>query len=108
MKKNEEIVVNLKTEEEHESVRNLSDADKKNVDRIKEKLRAELGIEILKEMERQEQLEKAKEQQSQQASQPAQHQQSPSLCDSRTLPPEVGGRGNTDCGICRLGLAPVL
>lgn len=92
MKKNEEIVVNLKTEEEHESVRNLSDADKKNVDRIKEKLRAELGIEILKEMERQEQLEKAKEQQSQQASQPAQHQQSQAreqTAESTTAKPKV-------------------
>lgn len=78
MKNNEEIIVNLKTEEEHESVRNLSDADKKNVDKIKEKLRAELGIEILKEMERQEQLEKAKEEQKQaaQVKQPSQQEQS--------------------------------
>lgn len=52
MGKNEEIIVDLNSQD-NDSSRNLSDAEKKKVDKIKEKLKAELGLEILKELERQ-------------------------------------------------------
>lgn len=53
----EHIVVNLKSEDEHESVRNLSSAEKRKVNNVKEKLIKELGMEIAAENERIEAIE---------------------------------------------------
>lgn len=52
MGKDEEIIVDFNSKE-NDSARNLSDAEKQKVENIKEKLKAELGLEILKELERQ-------------------------------------------------------
>ena len=63
MSNNEEnIVVNLKSDEEHETVRNLSSEEKRKVKYVKGKLIKELGIEIEAENKRIEEQQKAEAQ----------------------------------------------